>query len=136
MVATYAEPKEDEMSEEEYCRFALSDGAGQWELVNGRLRISDKNYDVPDMVVVPTEYESALGRQPKSLDAYPEPMPLVVEIWSPSTGDYDIDRKLPEYHVRGDLEIWRLHSRERTLIAWVRQPDGTYLAAVNRGGVV
>jgi Uma2 family endonuclease len=53
----------------------------------------------------------------------------VVEIWSPSTGDYDVDEKIPEYQRRGDQEIWRIHYFERTLTAWRHQPDGSYLEA-------
>jgi len=60
----------------------------------------------------------------------------VVEVWSPSTGDYDVDAKLPEYHRRGDQEIWRIHPYERMLTAWRRQPDGSYTETVYTGGVV
>ena len=50
--------------------------------------------------------------------------------------DYDVERKLPEYRARGDLEIWRIHPYDRTLTAWRRQPDGSYLESVYRGGIV
>jgi Uma2 family endonuclease len=63
-------------------------------------------------------------------------LPLVVEVWSPSTGGYDIDAKIPEYRRRGDLEIWRLHPFEKTLTAWGRQPDGSYTKRVFQGGTV
>ena len=63
-------------------------------------------------------------------------MPLVVEVWSPSTGDYDVEEKLPEYQRRGDLEIWRLHPYDKTLIRWVQQPDGSYADSLLRGGSV
>jgi Uma2 family endonuclease len=59
------------------------------------------------------------------LEYYEQPLPLVVEVWSPSTGEYDIDSKLPEYQARGDKEIWRLHPYERTVRSWQRQPDGS-----------
>jgi Uma2 family endonuclease len=59
-----------------------------------------------------------------------------VEIWPRSTGDYDVEEKLPEYQRRGDLEIWRLHPYERTLTAWRRQPDGSYTETIYTGGVV
>ena len=36
----------------------------------------------------------------------------------------------------GDLEIWLLHPYERTVTAWRRQPDGSYIETVFRGGVV
>ena len=74
--------------------------------------------------------------RPGSLDAYADPLPLVIEIWSPSTGGYDINEKLPDYQRRGDLEIWRVHPYERTLTAWRRRPDGIYTESVYRGGIV
>jgi Uma2 family endonuclease len=70
------------------------------------------------------------------LEAYEAPLPLVVEVWSPSTGEYDVDSKLPEYQRRGDLEIWRLQPYERTLTAWRRQPDGTYAETVCTGDTI
>ena len=46
------------------------------------------------------------------------------------------DEKLPEYQRRGDLEIWRIHPYDRTLIAWRRRPDGSYAQTTFTGGVV
>jgi Uma2 family endonuclease len=63
-------------------------------------------------------------------------MQLVVEVWSPSTGDYDVEEKLHEYQRRGDLEIWRIHPYERILTAWRRQPEGTYEELVQHDGSV
>ena len=103
---------------------------------HARLRRSSRNYYIPDLAVVPTALERALRQNPGSLDAYAEPLPLVVEIWSPSTGGYDIGAKLPEYQQRGDREIWYIHPYERTLTAWRRQPDGSYAETVYRGGKV
>ena len=70
------------------------------------------------------------------LEIFDEPLPLVVEVWSPSTGGYDLDAKLPEYQRRGDAEIWRLHPYERTLTVSRRLPDGGYAETVHTGGVV
>ncbi|MEX1104500.1 MAG: hypothetical protein WED87_09630, partial [Dehalococcoidia bacterium] len=36
------------------------------------------------------------------------------------------DTKFDEYKKRGDLEIWRLHPYEKSIIAWRRQADGAY----------
>jgi Uma2 family endonuclease len=91
---------------------------------------------IPDIVVVPTDYGQEFAGRPGALAIFSEPLPLVVEVWSSSTGDYDIDAKLPEYQRRGDLEIWRIHPYERTLTAWVRQPDGSYSETIYREGVV
>jgi Uma2 family endonuclease len=106
----------------------------EWSVGPARLRISTGTYYVPDVAVVPM----ALARRlrPNQFEVYSEPLPLVVEIWSPSTGNYDVDDKLPEYQLRGDLEIWRIQPYERTLTTWRRQPDGSYTEQVFRGGVV
>jgi hypothetical protein len=47
-----------------------------------------------------------------------------------------VDEKLAEYRRRGDLEVWRIHPYERTLIAWVRQPDSSYVDTLYRSGTV
>jgi Uma2 family endonuclease len=108
-----------------------------WVSVNlTRIRVSSDTYYIPDVVVVPAELERALGADPHALDAYPEPMPLVVEVWSPSTGDYDLNVKLADYQRRGDLEIWIIHPCERTVTAWRRQPGGTYIDSIYRSGTV
>lgn len=60
----------------------------------------------------------------------------MIEIWSPSTGRYDIIEKLRDYQARGDLEIWRVHPYERTITAWRRSPDGSYTESIYRGGTV
>src|SRR6266516_3756825 len=102
-----------------------------------RLQISTGTYYIPDLCVIPRELEQQrLQEAPHRLEIYDEPLPLVVEVWSPSTGDYDVEQKLREYQRRGDLEIWRLHPYERTLTAWGRQPDGGYEQTLYRGGGV
>ena len=97
------------------------------DLNQARLRISTGRWYVPDVCVIPREL---VRRQDASLrgrlEMYIDPLPLVVEVWSPSTGEYDVEEKLREYQWRGDAEIWRIHPYEKTLIAWRRQPDGSY----------
>jgi Uma2 family endonuclease len=88
------------------------------------------------LVVFPIERVANRWSNAENLEVYDEPMPLVVEVWSPSTGDYDVDSKLPEYRRRGDLEIWRLHPFERTLTVWRRQPSGGYRKRIYTGGVI
>jgi Uma2 family endonuclease len=90
----------------------------------------------PDVVVVPADYGEEFRDRPGVLAIFSRPLPLVVEVWSRSTGDYDVDAKVPVYQQRGDLEIWRIHPYERTLTAWRRQPDGSDQQEVFRGGVV
>jgi Uma2 family endonuclease len=101
----------------------------------GRVRTISESYYIPDVYVVPAEAVRE-HRGDRSLEAYDIPLPLVIEIWSPSTGDYDVETKLVEYQRRGDLEIWRVHPYDRTITAWVRQPDGTYVETLHTSGVV
>ena len=102
----------------------------------GRVRRSAERYYVPDLVVVPAALGSVYRGRPGTLPVFADPLPLVVEVWSPSTGGYDVEAKLPEYRARGDREVWRIHPYERTLTSWRRLPDGTYGETVYAGGVV
>ena len=103
---------------------------------SGHARRLDVTYYIPDVMVFPVEMAAAFKDRDDVLEIYDAPLPLVVEVWSPSTGGYDVDAKLPEYRNRGDLEIWRLHPFERTLTMWRRQPDGSYKESTVRGGNV
>jgi Uma2 family endonuclease len=102
-----------------------------------KLRVPSGNYRIPDVCVIP---RPLIARRkavyPARLEVYDDPMPLVVEVWSSSTGNTDLTDKLREYQERGDLEIWRLHPYERTLTTWVQQPDGTYRQTHYTGGTV
>jgi Uma2 family endonuclease len=101
-----------------------------------RVRRPEATIFLPDLMVVPTSYGEPFRGRPGKLAIFDDPLPLVVEGWSASTGDYDVDAKLPVYQQRGDLEIWRIHPYERTLTAWHRQPDGGYAETLHREGLV
>jgi Uma2 family endonuclease len=101
----------------------------------GRLRSGAGNEYVPDVMVVPT-VESRAQRGNMRLETFSEAVPFVAEVWSKSTGSYDVDTKIPDYLARGDLVVWRLHPYERSLTAWERQADGTYREAGYSGGTV
>ena len=103
---------------------------------HARLRVSAETYYVPDVAILPASAVRAIRDDPRGLDAYGEPLPLVVEVWSPSTGDSDLKIKLPDYQRRGDLEIWFIHPFARTLTAWRRCPDGSYRETISHGGTV
>ena len=102
----------------------------------GRLRRGARNYYIPDVMVVPRSAALANRAEPMTIEIYDQPLPLVVEVWSPSTGVYDVDDKIPEYQARGDLEIWRLHPYDRTLTTWRRRDDGGYDESIQKGGMV
>jgi Uma2 family endonuclease len=102
----------------------------------GRARRSERNYFIPDVMVIPSSYVLPTRSDPRSLSAFAEPLPLVIEIWSRSTGHYDYAVKLQAYRERGDDEIWYIHPYDRTLTAWRKQPNGGYTEELYRGGVV
>ncbi len=102
----------------------------------GHVQRSEESYFIPDVFVVPMELVRSLLERPDSLEVYEVPLPLVVEVWSPSTGSYDVEVKLREYQRRGDLEIWRIHPFDRTLTTWFRQPDGSYSEKTCERGTV
>lgn len=101
-----------------------------------KLRISTGTFYMPDVCVVPRHLTLSMRQTPGRFEVYEQPMPLVVEVWSPSTGEYDVERKLQEYQLRGDLEIWRIHPYEKTLIAWQRQSDGSYSQTLHTEGTI
>jgi Uma2 family endonuclease len=101
----------------------------------GHVRISSENYYIPDVFVIPMALREPL-RGTRELETYEGPLPLVVEVWSRSTGTYDVEVKLREYRRRGHVEIWRIHPYDRTLTAWRRQLYGSYAESVFTGGIV
>ncbi len=101
-----------------------------------RLRRPTDTIFIPDLFVVPIEYGREFSSRPGVLAIFRDPALLVVEVWSVTTGDYDINVKAPVHKQRGDLEIWRIHPYEKTLTAWVRQADGSYAETAHRTGVI
>lgn len=87
-------------------------------------------------MVVPDAYRAEFLDRPDTLAVFAGPLPLVVEVWSRSTGHYDVAAKLPIYQQRGDAEIWLIQPYERTLQAWRRQPDGSYMSQVHDAGSI
>jgi Uma2 family endonuclease len=107
--------------------------------LNGdRTRVSSRSYYIPDVMIIPAAYQQQqpFEDDPDAIGAYAGPLPLVVEVWSPSTGHYDVTTKLQAYRERGDEEIWYIHPAKRTLTAWRKQPDGSYSEEVYHGGIV
>jgi Uma2 family endonuclease len=93
-------------------------------------------YVIPDVVVIPIAAAARFRERPLSVEIYPEPMPLLAEFLSPSTGKYGVEGKLEAYKARGDREIWIVHPEMRTLTAWRRRDDGGYEELVIRGGSI
>lgn len=102
----------------------------------GHVRRPTRSYFIPDVFVIPRAAFEPKRGHPDELESYIEPLPLIVEVWSRSTGGYDVSDKLAEYQRRGNTEIWLIHPYERTLTAWRRQPDGSYNQTVITEGIV
>jgi|SRR5579884_3108040 len=102
-----------------------------------RLRVTGGSYVIPDVCVLPADaVHRLIARRPRELAVFDDPVALVVEVWSPSTGEYDVSAKLGYYRLRGDAEIWLAHPYERWLRVWRRQPDGVYSESLYRAGTV
>ncbi|HEY7036762.1 MAG TPA: Uma2 family endonuclease [Thermomicrobiales bacterium] len=102
----------------------------------GHLRAPNGNTYIPDIAVVPVALMSRFNVDPTRFEVYDEPVPFLTEVWSPKTGTFDIDTKIPAYRLRGDAEIWRLHPFGTSLTIWRRQPDESYQESHYEGGAV
>src|SRR5437870_1053050 len=72
----------------------LDDQAFAVDMNATRLRISTDTFYIPDVTVIPRALiRRGFEQRRHRLEVYEDPMPLVVEVWSPSTGEYDVDRK-------------------------------------------
>lgn len=92
----------------------------------GRARHGEHSAFIPDVMVIPVELMPKFASHPGGLESYSDPLPLVVEVWSPSTGEYDVETKFPVYRAHGHAEIWRIHPYERVATIWRRRADGSY----------
>ena len=104
--------------------------------VESRVRRPEATVFQPDVMVIPEQYGDEFRNQPGRLAIFSRPLPLVAEVWSVSTGEYDVMAKLPIYMQRGDAEIWLIHPYEKTVTSWRRQPDGTYSSSIHQEGVI
>lgn len=91
---------------------------------------------IPDVAVVPSVLTAVFLSDPRRFETYSDPLPFVAEIWSPSTGNYEVDVKIPGYQRRGDAEIWRIHPFDRTVTIWRISTDGHYVETLYRSGVL
>jgi Uma2 family endonuclease len=71
----------------------------------GKTRHTPRNYFIPDVVVIPAVVVLPFANDPQAFNAFAEPLPLVVDVWSPATGAYDVETKVQGYRKRGDAEI-------------------------------
>jgi Uma2 family endonuclease len=104
-------------------------------IAGSRVRYSGSNYFVPDVFVTPTSL--VLPQEDVIVpEVFREPLPLIVEVWSPSTGRRDLELKLQRYREQGHAEIWFINPFDRTLTAWRREAGGNYSETIIKGGAV
>jgi Uma2 family endonuclease len=101
-----------------------------------RLHNPHDTYVIPDVVVIPVNLTLDFRARPRSVEIYVDPVPLLAEFLSPSTGKYDVAGKLEAYKDRGDREIWIADPDSRLLTAWRRREDGDYDKLVVREGTI
>jgi Uma2 family endonuclease len=105
--------------------------------VNGsHLALGGDSFYIPDVCVVPVELEREFEGAADRLETYALPLPFVAEVWSPSTGSYDVTTKLQRYQLRGDAEIWLVHPFEYTVRAWIRRENTGYEERQYRDGSI
>lgn len=102
----------------------------------GHLVLPNGDSYIPDVAVLTPDAAARFERDGRQFERYLDPLPLVVEVWSPSTGSYDVDAKLPGYRARGDAEIWRVHPYDRRVTVWRRRDNGTYDETIYLGGPI
>ena len=61
----------------------------------GHVHRTTESYLVPDVLVVPVAMGHGLRGRLDRLEVFDAPLPLVVEVWSPSTGGYGVDTSWP-----------------------------------------
>lgn len=104
-------------------------------IANSRVRLNERNWFVPDVMVVSASVVAPQWDS-QELERFTDPLPLVVQVWSPSTCARDRTVKLAEYQRRRHQEIWFIHPFDRALTVWRLQHDGSYTEAVFGGGIV
>ena len=81
---------------------------------------------MPDVFVVEASEALQFRGLDATLEAYSAPVPFVAEVWSRSTGQYDLVEKLEANRLRGDREIWLLHPYEKWVRINQKTADGSY----------
>lgn len=102
---------------------------------NGRLRSKSGSFFVPDLCVLSASARATQEPGSGRLETYDVPALFVVEVRSPSTGEYDSLRKIPEYRERGDAEIWHIEPAARRITRWQRTADGYSESLLSTGTV-
>src|SRR5262245_587527 len=66
----------------------------------GRLLIDGDNFFIPEVAVIPLALAERFRHRSDIVALCEKPLPLVIQVWSPSTGGYDVSQKMPRCQQR------------------------------------
>jgi Uma2 family endonuclease len=115
----------------------LVGGAYRLSVNHARLMVDPHQVCLPDLALVPRALtERAVRERPRALEAYHTALPLVIDVWTPATAEYDVDAKIPEYRRTSTDEVWLVHPAARAVTTWIRRPSGGYHEVIRAGGLL
>jgi Uma2 family endonuclease len=104
---------------------------------HARIMIDPDHILVPDLMVVPRAISArAVKERPNALEAYHTSLPLVIDVWSPATAEFNVEARIPEYRRANAEEIWLVHPAARAITTWVRRASGAYEEVIRAGGIL
>jgi Uma2 family endonuclease len=104
---------------------------------HARVMIDPHHILMPDLMVVPRAVSArAVKERPNALEAYHTSLPLVIDVWSPATAEFNVDARIPEYRRANVEEIWVVHPAARAVTTWVRRASGVYEEVIRAGGIL
>lgn len=113
-------------------------GLERWmvRIDSGRLSCVDETSCIFDLFTAPSGVPNQDWERFEILRSYGESTLLVINVWSPLTGSYDVEKNQPEYRLRRNLEILRIHPFGRTLFTRRRQWNGHHAEPHHRDGTI
>lgn len=104
---------------------------------HARVMIDSHHILLPDLVVVPRAVSARAARErPNALETYHTSLPLVIDVWTPATAEFNVEARLPEYRRACAEEIWLVHPAARAVTTWVRRASGAYEEVIRTAGIV
>lgn len=104
---------------------------------HARLMIDQGHILLPDLAVVPRAISArAVRERPNALETYHTSLPLVIDVWTPATAEFNVEASIPEYRRANTEEIWLIHPAARAVTTWVRRTSGAYEEVIRVAGVL
>ena len=104
---------------------------------HARLMIDQDHILLPDLAVVPRAVSArAVRERPNALETYHTSLPLLIDVWTPATAEFNVEARIPEYRRANAEEIWLVHPAARAVTVWVRRTGGAYQEAIRVAGTL